>query len=108
VIPTSSILLNIPGPLSINTFNTFDFSEIKIIPGEHLLSEGIPVPDPKMIKSDIFLYPERKIEKRLTKNIRNFPSPLPSLPAYRQAGTGEKEGVRGQKFLWVDIITFFK
>jgi hypothetical protein len=36
-------------------------------------------------------------------NFKNFaPSPFPSLPAYRQAGAGERERVRENfKYLWL-------
>jgi hypothetical protein len=50
VIPTSSIFLNVPEPLSTNTL---ELSEIKTRPGKPLLKEGTPVPEPNMINSDI-------------------------------------------------------
>jgi len=48
VIPASSILLNVPDPLSINTL---ELSESITSPGGPLLKEGTPVPEPNMINS---------------------------------------------------------
>jgi hypothetical protein len=63
VIPTSSIFLNVPGPLSINILV---LSEIMINPGDALLIEGMPVPEPNTITSANAFTP---IENALNKTI---------------------------------------
>jgi hypothetical protein len=57
VIPASSILLNVPDPLSINTL---ELSESTTTPGGPLLKEGTPVPEPNMINSANSLNLKRK------------------------------------------------
>jgi hypothetical protein len=46
--PTSNIVLNVPDPLSISKV---ELSERTTKPGEPLLKEGMPVPEPNTISS---------------------------------------------------------
>src|SRR3990172_1871162 len=62
--PASNILLNVPEPLSITTVEE---SERKTSPGDPLLKEGTPVPEPMMINWSISNSPKKNASK-LTRN----------------------------------------
>jgi len=67
VTPTSNIFLNVPDPLSIKTL---ELSEIKRSPGDALLKDGTPVPEPNMINSDNVSPPNESWSQEKTPALR--------------------------------------